>query len=1023
MPQEPRIADVDVRTLVERSLGQKLDAASREAVPFSSETEFWRFARLRFLNMDLLQSLEQEFQGVVHLFGPKWSRGHINSGTWDPAVPGALMNVEDFLLTQQQSLNELWNQRIELTEPDSLAPRIIRLRDRIELSWQDLDILTAVVLFSSDMRFLRRVVGTYSSTIDVGDVAQLLALEPLQLLDFTDPNNPLQRHELVHLEERALGGQARRDLQADVPVVKMLAGGRLTEQERYSIGDGVLGKLLAEEMGQDVDPAAGEEPGEEEEGPVAAHDSRTAGKKRSEVVEADFDLDDFLRDHSASPGGSGDGRRTKGVYASDLDYLNDHLVWFGARKRQKEAAEEVAGRSDRIRFDETMSPGARYREAAATAQAALSRLRDRIQKTRDEGTWLPRAEELAETRGLDDFEKWVLLLAAGMRASPEFRHVVGTAKEDGVSVTVGQLLELFFDSLEDQVNRRRHFYRDAPLIRDGLISLSGFATDVLRAEVDIDRRMIDFLLGLEAESSSLVEGSHLFTSDVDMERVILPERDKELIVSAIENFPAYQRERKRSGLDEMYFYGTGLVLLFYGPSGTGKTMMAHALATYLGKRLLLINIPRLGPEEVKYVFREAKINDALLFFDECESLFEDRSASLGVTGMLLSELERHDGLVVMATNRPYELDEAMDRRITMAMEFRPPDATQREAIWKAHIPEKLPLDGEPDFGTLAYEWELTGGLIKNAVLAALAIATARDPDHPKIGPEDFEEGARRQLRGRLRMARFEDAMIPKRGLGKVVVPGAIEAQLREIVGAEKARRTLVSDWGFEGDGDRMLGTSALFSGPSGTGKTLAAEAIAYELGRPIKRLNFAQLLSKWVGEGAKNIQAVFKDARHNDAVLLFDEADALFAGRTAVASSTDRYANLDVSILLQELERFPGVVILTSNLPENIDEGFQRRLKFAIEFPVPDESARRKLWLQHVPDRLPVADDVDFAELAAAFHLTGAEIRNAVVKAASRAAGRSGEDREVSQEDLHRAAAAEARTASRQGRVGFAIRD
>jgi SpoVK/Ycf46/Vps4 family AAA+-type ATPase len=322
-----------------------------------------------------------------------------------------------------------------------------------------------------------------------------------------------------------------------------------------------------------------------------------------------------------------------------------------------------------------------------------------------------------------------------------------------------------------------------------------------------------------------------------------------------------------------------------------------------------------------------------------------------------------------------------------------------------------------DFAGLAYRYELTGGLIKNGVVAAVALASSRGGDIPVVRPEDLEEGARLQLR--TRMGHAFDQVCPRAGVGDLVLPPSLSRSLEELVGLEKAKRTLVGQWGFGELFDRGMGTTALFHGLPGTGKTLAAEAVAFELGRPVRRVNAAQLVSKWVGEGAKNLEAVFRDARQNDAILLFDEADALFGTRTTVATATDRNANLEVAILLRELESFPGVAILTSNLMDNLDPAFRRRLRFILEFPEPDAAARARLWQRHLPALTPLASDVALQGLAEEFELTGAQIRNAVVRAAATAALRPEGQQLVSQADLAAAAAAEARARGGHRVVGF----
>jgi SpoVK/Ycf46/Vps4 family AAA+-type ATPase len=268
------------------------------------------------------------------------------------------------------------------------------------------------------------------------------------------------------------------------------------------------------------------------------------------------------------------------------------------------------------------------------------------------------------------------------------------------------------------------------------------------------------------------------------------------------------------------------------------------------------------------------------------------------------------------------------------------------------------------------------------------------------------------------MSDFEGRVVPTRGMDKLVLSEAVERCLMDLVGFVKSQKTLVSDWGFGADGQKGLGATALFHGPPGTGKSISAEAVAFELGLPLKLVSSARVISKWVGEGSKNIEALFREARANDAVLVFDEADALFGGRTAVATFTDRYANLEVAVLLREIERYQWIVILTTNLFENIDPIFLRRLRIVIGFEAPDRSARRRLWELELSRPMPHEEGISFDSLADK-PLTGAQIRNAVVRAASRAALRTGPDRRVDQSDLMAAADEELRSAGTGRGVGF----
>jgi SpoVK/Ycf46/Vps4 family AAA+-type ATPase len=179
------------------------------------------------------------------------------------------------------------------------------------------------------------------------------------------------------------------------------------------------------------------------------------------------------------------------------------------------------------------------------------------------------------------------------------------------------------------------------------------------------------------------------------------------------------------------------------------------------------------------------------------------------------------------------------------------------------------------------------------------------------------------------------------------------------------------------------GTTCLFYGPPGTGKTLAAEVIGFETGKPLKIINCAELESKYVGETGKNIENIFKEAKTLDAILVFDDAESLFGRRVETKNSTDRYANLDTSILLYHMERFPGIAVLTTNLLSNIDEAFFRRFRFVIEFQMPKANQREALWKMHLPPKAPLDPNIDFKYLAEHYVFSGGVIKNACFKAAA----------------------------------------
>lgn len=240
--------------------------------------------------------------------------------------------------------------------------------------------------------------------------------------------------------------------------------------------------------------------------------------------------------------------------------------------------------------------------------------------------------------------------------------------------------------------------------------------------------------------------------------------------------------------------------------------------------------------------------------------------------------------------------------------------------------------------------------------------------------------------GARRLPRFARLLEPGFKLEQVVLPPVQSRQLQDIVGHITHAATVLHDWGFAAQLPYGRGVAALFAGPSGTGKTMAACAVGHALQRSVYAVDLSRVVSKYIGETEKNLQQVFEEAEQSGAVLLFDEADALFGKRSEVKDAHDRYANIETAYLLQRMEAFEGLAILTSNFGQNMDRAFLRRLRFVIDFPLPDRIAREKIWRQCLPDAAPQAADIDFAYLAQRIDISGGHIRQITVRAAFAAA-------------------------------------
>ncbi|MGZ8694100.1 MAG: ATP-binding protein, partial [Gaiellaceae bacterium] len=315
----------------------------------------------------------------------------------------------------------------------------------------------------------------------------------------------------------------------------------------------------------------------------------------------------------------------------------------------------------------------------------------------------------------------------------------------------------------------------------------------------------------------------------------------------------------------------------------------------------------------------------------------------------------------------------------------------REDLWRA----ALAADGDVARDGVAEQFRLAPEQIaRGAVSARLQAMLEGTP----VDPRHLRGGARAQnAAGLERLARRVEPQVEWNDL---VLPELAIQQLRELAARARHRELVIDEWGMRPGGGRGRGITALFAGDSGTGKTMSAEVIAADLGLDLYRVDLSAVVDKYVGETEKNLDRIFNEAEGVNAVLLFDEADALFGKRSEVRDAQDRYANIEVSYLLQRMESFDGLAVLATNLRAKLDDAFARRLDTVVDFPIPDKALRLRLWDACLGTQLPRGDDLDLEFCASAFELSGGNIRSVAVTAAYLAAV---ERRPVSMADLIRA--------------------
>lgn len=423
----------------------------------------------------------------------------------------------------------------------------------------------------------------------------------------------------------------------------------------------------------------------------------------------------------------------------------------------------------------------------------------------------------------------------------------------------------------------------------------------------------------------------------------------------------------------------------------GRRAHVLAAAARLGRFTLCLDGHRLltsAPgsliNTISVAIREVRIHDAVLYVDL--PAFDEEAP------MDLAELNRalnhHTDPCVIGVHA----DDA-HRLVAVSgytpLAITPLNRAQRCDLWRGAL-SRHGLPHPDDLDALAARFPLPRQGILDAAAHAARDAQMRDEDLERLETAHLSAHLH-QLAARTaerRLSSLAERVESSLRWSDIVLPDDTFEALMEVITFARYRDQVLDQWGFRRKLPYGRALSALFHGPPGTGKTMVAGIIARELGKELFRVDLSQLVSKYIGETEKNIARLFEEARRHDAVLLFDEADALFGKRTQAKSSVDRYANMNVNYLLQAMEAYEGVILMTTNFEGALDDAFKRRIRFHIEFAFPDDTQRAHLWRALIPRQAPVEEDIEFKALGKSFEMSGGHIKDAVLRAAFMAAER-----------------------------------
>ena len=546
---------------------------------------------------------------------------------------------------------------------------------------------------------------------------------------------------------------------------------------------------------------------------------------------------------------------------------------------------------------------------------------------------------------LSPFERDVLLLCAGMELDSAFAADCIAASGDPrktcptFSLALAALAEPHWSALLPA----------APLRRWRLIELSNVDSLTI-SPLRIDERILHYLTGL----SYLDERLYGLFEPVSLSSALPPSQQ-----AIADRLVALWRESN-----------TGMAVQLFGNDDSARRAIPAAACAALKVPLYLIRASEIstGPTEreayVRLWERETVLSGCVLLID-C-----DRADSGEVTRLFI---ERSRGAIILAATEPLR----DTPRPLIKIEVNKPRPTEQNAIWRAVLgPLAERLNGQ--IGQVTSQFHLDTVSIQ---AAGAEMSGRSSPTEVESGTELWEicrTQSRRTLPGLAQRIEASAAW------DDLVLPEPQRQILREIALHVRHRFTVHEQWGFSQRSTRGLGISTLFSGPSGTGKTMAAEVLANELRLDLYRIDLSQVVSKYIGETEKNLAKVFEAAEGGGAILLFDEADALFGKRSEVKDSHDRYANIEVSYLLQRMESYRGLAILTTNMKSALDPAFLRRIRFIIQFPFPNTAQRAEIWRRIFPGQTPT-DSLDIDKLAQ-LNIAGGSIQNVALRAAFLAA-------------------------------------
>ncbi len=665
-----------------------------------------------------------------------------------------------------------------------------------------------------------------------------------------------------------------------------------------------------------------------------------------------------------------------------LDVLIRREVWRWQRAGQNpaeqfrglylsdEQATQLATRPFGTSWGHTVEPNPAEAQAFNTAETqAIQKVLTLVQEAEAAGQSL-RLTHLASTFELDRFATDALLICLAPHLDLRYERLYAYLQDDMTRKwpTVDLILNLLAPPGAVRLPRLAYFDPDAPLFKYHLLehvtNPNNTSPNLLTQPLQIDPAIQAWLLGRYQPHATLSGHTTYVTPTLNPEDQLLSKAAWETLEPALDNQAS--------------------LIVFHGPDILAQHAAARLVAVKLQRPLLQVNMATAtsttdtNPQDLlRLALRDARLINAIPYLTGWDTCLVDGTAP----PFLLRELFTHPGPAIIGGENHWHAQGIKRERTLLWIEFPLPSYAQRQKLWTHFANHNGDTNPAVDLTPLAGQFILSTGQIRDAVATAKDLATQRNTP---LENDILFAAARAHSNPRL--SGLARKIIPRYGWDDIILPEDQLAILHEIVATVRSRPKVLEEWGVGKKLAASNGVTILFAGEPGTGKTMSAEVIAADLGLDLYKIDLSSVVSKYIGETEKNLERIFNEAQSSNAILFFDEADALFGKRSEVKDAHDRYANLEISYLLQRMEAYDGVTILATNLRANLDEAFTRRLQFALDIPFPEEEYRLRIWKTLFPPKVPCDSDLDFELMAQRFKLAGGNIRNIIVTAAYLAA-------------------------------------